>query len=114
MSEKPASESIKQDTTAAQPSAVLRTDPLLECLVTLARIHAQPRSRDALVAGLPLVNNRLTPSLFKRAARRAGLASKITQRPIASINPALLPVVLLLKDGNACWWSGSSPAASLA
>ena len=78
------------------------TDPLLECLVALARIHAQPRSRDALIAGLPLVNNRLTPSLFERAARRAGLASKLTHRAIPDINSALLPVVLVLKDGKAC------------
>jgi ATP-binding cassette subfamily C protein LapB len=77
-------------------------DPLLECLVTLSRLHGQPRSHDALSVGLPLVNNQLTPSLFARAARRAGLASKITRRPLAKINSALFPVVLLLKDHNAC------------
>ena len=77
-------------------------DPLLECLVALTRLHGQPRSHDVLTAGLPLVNNQLTPSLFARAARRAGLASKLSRRPIGKINPALLPAVLLLKDHNAC------------
>ena len=77
-------------------------DPLLECLVALTRLHGQPRSHDALTAGLPLVENRLTPSLFARAARRAGLATKMSRRPIARINPALLPAVLLMKDHNAC------------
>jgi ATP-binding cassette subfamily C protein LapB len=77
-------------------------DPLLECLVALSRLHGQPRSHDALSVGLPLVNNQLTPSLFSRAARRAGLASKITRRPLTKINSALFPVVLLLKDHNAC------------
>ncbi len=77
-------------------------DPLLECLVALTRLHGHPYSHDALSAGLPLVNNRLTPSLFARAARRAGLASKMTRRPISKINPALLPAVLLMKEHNAC------------
>jgi ATP-binding cassette subfamily C protein LapB len=77
-------------------------DPLLECLVALTRLHGQPRSHDALSVGLPLVNNLLTPSLFGRAARRAGLASKLSRRPLKEINSALFPVVLLLKEGNAC------------
>lgn len=85
-----------------RPEAQRPHDPLLECLVALTRLHGQPRSHDALTAGLPLVDNQLTPSLFARAARRAGLASKLTRRPLAKINPALLPVVLLMKEHDAC------------
>ena len=77
-------------------------DPLLECLATLARYHGRPCTRDALSAGLPLENHRLTPSLFERAARRAGLASKVLERPLDQIEPALMPVVLLLHDRQAC------------
>jgi ATP-binding cassette subfamily C protein LapB len=77
-------------------------DPLLECLMALARMHGAPRTRDALIAGLPLVDHRLTPSIFERAARRAGLASKIVQRGLDGLNQALLPVVLLLHDREAC------------
>jgi ATP-binding cassette, subfamily C, bacterial LapB len=107
MSEEQASDKSEQKIPASQPehgssAAHRHHDPLLECLVALARIHGQPRSHDALTAGLPLVNNHLTPSLFERAARRAGLASKLMRRPILKINPALLPVVLLQKDGGAC------------
>ncbi|MHB1427481.1 MAG: type I secretion system permease/ATPase [Rhodocyclaceae bacterium] len=77
-------------------------DPLLECLHILTRLHGAPQSREALVAGLPLADHRLTPSLFARAAKRAGMASKLMRRELADIEPALLPVVLLLNDAEAC------------
>ena len=77
-------------------------DPLLECLHILTRLHGSPQSREALVAGLPLVDHRLTPSLFARAAKRAGMASKLMRRELTDIEPALLPVVLLLNESDAC------------
>lgn len=77
-------------------------DPLLDCLVELTRIHGRPSTRAALVAGLPLENGLLTPSLFWRAAGRAGLSAKLVKRPLHSIDPALLPAVLMLKGNEAC------------
>ncbi|MDX9995046.1 MAG: type I secretion system permease/ATPase [Rhodocyclaceae bacterium] len=77
-------------------------DPLLECLFLLTRLHGMPHSREALSAGLPLVNHKLTPSLFGRAAKRAGIASKVMRRELGEIESALLPVVLLLKEDGAC------------
>ena len=77
-------------------------DPLLDCLLMLARHHERPCTQDALVAGLPLEDHRLTPALFERAARRVGLSSKILQRPLEQLDQALLPVVLLLKERQAC------------
>ena len=77
-------------------------DPLVECLLVVSKMHHRSTSREALVAGLPLPENRLTPSLFHRAASRAGLASKLLRKPLEQINPALLPVVLLLDDEQAC------------
>ncbi|MEN9316888.1 MAG: hypothetical protein RIS35_3281, partial [Pseudomonadota bacterium] len=44
----------------------------------------------------------LTPSLFPRAASRAGLASRVVARPIARLNESLLPAILLLEDRQAC------------
>lgn len=41
-------------------------DTLLGCLTILAKSLAKPHSGDALVAGLPLVDNKLTPALFDR------------------------------------------------
>lgn len=89
-----------------RPAAGEHHDPLLECLVALTRYHAVPASADALSAGLPLVDHCLTPSLFARAAKRAGLASKVVKRDLERIDAALLPVVLLLKDRSACLLMG--------
>ena len=77
-------------------------DPLLECLVALTRIYNVPQTRDALVAGLPLVDRTLTPSIFGRAARKAGLTSKVVRKGLDDLSKPLLPVVLLLNDRNAC------------
>lgn len=77
-------------------------DPLLGCLVALSRIHGSPRTRDALIAGLPLVDHALTPSIFDRAARRAGMASKVVRRTLDALPETLLPVILLLHEHTAC------------
>lgn len=77
-------------------------DPLLDCLVELTRYHGRPSTAAALAAGLPLDARGLTPSLFARAASRAGFASKVVRRPLERIDRALLPVILLLKGDHAC------------
>lgn len=76
-------------------------DPLLECLIELTRIHGEPWSRESLVAGLPLENNLLTPSLLPRAAARAGLSARVVRRDLKQIPDRLLPAILLLNDGRA-------------
>jgi len=81
-------------------------DPLLDCLVELTRIHGRPSSRAALSAGLPLAKKPLSPSLFRRAAARAGLYSKIQRRALDEIDKVLLPVVLLLRGDAACILTG--------
>lgn len=79
-----------------------RPDALLECLLVVARAHGCTITRDAATAGLPLIDHRLTPSLFERAARRAGLASRVARRPLDQLNRDLFPVVLVLHDMQAC------------
>lgn len=81
---------------------VIHHDPLLDCLVELTRIHGRPSTRAALVAGLPLEKGGLTPSLFARAASRAGLSAKLVRRDLRRIDEVLLPAVLLLKGEEAC------------
>lgn len=76
--------------------------PLLECLLVLAQSHRLVTTREALLAGLPLESGILTPSLFSRAAARAGLTSKMARRPLSQLNAALFPAVLLLNDNRAC------------
>ena len=80
----------------------LHHDPLLDCLVELTRIHGRPSTRAALTAGLPMTAQGLTPSLFVRAAQRAGFSSKIVKRSLDKVDGALLPVILLLEGDEAC------------
>ncbi|MBF0625828.1 MAG: type I secretion system permease/ATPase [Magnetococcales bacterium] len=87
---------------ATPPEASAWDDPLLQCLAFLTRHWHRPRSEEALRADLPLVDNRLTPELFVRAAARAGLAARVVRKRLARISPLLLPAVLLLKDRQAC------------
>ena len=77
-------------------------DPLLDCLMQLAKLHGRSASRTGLSSGLPLVNNRLTVELFSRAADRVGLSARILHRPLEKIITLQLPAVLLLKDRKAC------------
>lgn len=44
----------------------------------------------------------LTPSLFARAAARAGFASKVLRRPLDRLGAAVLPAILLLEGNEAC------------
>ncbi|KAF0166146.1 MAG: ATP-binding cassette subfamily C bacterial LapB [Rhodocyclaceae bacterium] len=81
---------------------LLHHDPLLECLVQLTRIHGRPSTHAALSAGLPIPAEGLTPSLFVRAAQRAGFSSKVVRRSLDKIDVALLPVILLLAGNEAC------------
>jgi len=73
-------------------------DTLLMALMALCRALHVPQTADALVAGLPLVDQRLTLELFPRAAQRAGLAAALVKRPLHKISNLVLPAVLLLKN----------------
>nr|WP_221195905.1 type I secretion system permease/ATPase [Halomonas organivorans] len=75
---------------------------MLECLVTVARVHGHDVNRDALTAGLPLESGRLTPGVFPRAASRAGLSARLVKSRLVQLNPELFPAVLLLEPGCAC------------
>ncbi len=77
-------------------------DPLLASLVILAKLEGRSFSAEALSAGLPLVDNQLTPELFPRASARAGLSSRVVRRPIKRISDYVLPAVLLLKRRQVC------------
>lgn len=91
------------DTSWPLPPATEETpDPLLACLLDLARLHGRAASRAALLGGLTLEDGGLTPELFLRAARRVGLEAALSLRPLEQVGQALLPVVLLLHERGAC------------
>ncbi len=77
-------------------------DPLLDCLEMLTEIHGNPLSSAALKAGLPLVDGKMTPDLFVRAAERAALSARLVRRNLKEISPLTVPCVLLLEGRKAC------------
>lgn len=109
----PTTTPLKTSTNAGdwQPDSAGETgdDPLLDCLVQLTKLFDRDLSRNALSAGLPLVNNRLTVELFPRAAKRAGLSTRIFKRALSDITPLALPVVLLLQSRQACVLIDTAP-----
>lgn len=79
-----------------------RHDPLLSCLIEISRMHGRGMTPEGFLAGLPLQDGRLSPSVFRRAAARAGLASRISKRQIGAVRDELLPAILILQNNDAC------------
>ncbi|KII76284.1 type I secretion system permease/ATPase [Vibrio renipiscarius] len=77
-------------------------DPLLSSLIYVSRYYGLANSPEALINGLPLSDGKLTPFLFPRSAERAGLVAKENRSDLMAISDLVLPVVLLLKGGDAC------------
>ncbi|HQC94550.1 MAG TPA: type I secretion system permease/ATPase [Aquabacterium sp.] len=84
---------------AALPAA-LEQDPLAQALVWLTRHHGHARSIASLLEGQQ-VSGQLGPDQAVRALREAGWNAALAQRPIAEFSDLLLPVVLLLRTGDA-------------
>lgn len=78
------------------------SDPLLECLVLLTQFYRRPYSAESLRSGLPVVNEPLTLDLFLRATEQIGMKARVVQRELSDISPLVLPVILLLKNKQAC------------
>ncbi|HBR68640.1 MAG TPA: type I secretion system permease/ATPase [Rhodospirillaceae bacterium] len=78
-------------------------DSLLECLVFLTAHFGRAKSAEALTSGLAYDSKGMGPNLFCEAAERLGLNAKIVRREsMDKIPTAVLPAVLILKDGHAC------------
>ncbi len=92
------------------PDPSASQDTLLHCLIHIARLHDRPITVAAATAGMPLERQHLTPSLFERAAKRAGLSSKLVKLPLAELDVALCPIVLLLEENVAVVYLGRDAA----
>ena len=77
-------------------------DPLSRCLLYIADSHGIATSRDALLDGLPLVDNKLPPSLIERAAKRIGINANVMHKSLSRIGQNFLPCILLQEDNSAC------------
>jgi ATP-binding cassette, subfamily C, bacterial LapB len=89
----------------------LYQDPLLKCLVLFTERYHKPMTVESLVAGLPVEKGQETPelfsttnskSLFSRAAKKAGLSSRLVKEDIEHLSNLVLPAILVLKDQKAC------------
>ncbi|MFZ2890392.1 type I secretion system permease/ATPase [Sulfuricurvum sp.] len=86
-------------------------DPLLGCLVLYTKLYHVPHSAASLIAGLPLEKGKQSPELFSlnsskglfsRAARKAGLSTKIVKKELSEISSLVLPAILVLGGKGAC------------
>nr|WP_287410775.1 type I secretion system permease/ATPase [Pseudodesulfovibrio sp.] len=77
-------------------------DPLRTSLSIILKMHGRLMSAEALIAGLPLEDNKLTLSLYLRASQRAGFSSRIAKRKLREISDLTCPCVLLLQDRRCC------------
>lgn len=105
------------DTSTAWPLEADRLaiqSPLLECLVLIAGHYGRRTSVNALSSGLPIPKSGMTPALLIRAAERADLTARLTERPLDAIalSPNL-PCLLTLEGMQACiLWSVSEDRKS--
>lgn len=82
---------------------LIHPDPLLDCLIEVARLHGQGATRASLSAGLPLEPQEPLPlSLAERAATRAGLATRVQRMALTEIDALTLPAILILQGNKAC------------
>lgn len=100
---RPRIDKAKPETSAPAPSAEetrVFDDSLLDCLIMIGKMHDRQLSGDVLTSGLPLVDNRLTPRLFIRAAENANFSARLVKRKLAEIPELVFPCVLLLDDNR--------------
>ena len=90
----------KQNSPNAQPQTT-SPDTFLACLSFIATYYKKQFSQASLVAGLPLREGRLTPSLFVRAARRIGLHARVVDRKFEQLSPYTCPFVALTQENQA-------------
>ena len=84
----------------AQNADGMTADPLADALLYLSAHHGRAVSHEALIAGLPLPDARLTVGIFERAAKRAGLDVEAVKRALEDIPALVLPAVLVMRDGS--------------
>ena len=77
------------------------SDPLLEALLWLCHHHGVERTSVSLLNGMAL-NGPMTAPQAMGLLQQAGFNAAIVKRPPSKILTLLMPVVLLLKNGDAC------------
>ncbi len=98
----PAKPVANMESAKVTPADVDFIPPLLRSLSSLLRLKGRSISPQFLYAGLSGATE-ATPSECLRAATRAGLATRVVERPeLKDISPLTLPCVLLLENNRSC------------
>jgi ATP-binding cassette subfamily C protein LapB len=88
-----------------QPAADMpdgpEADALLQACLWMTRHHGRERSAASLLAGVPLRGG-LQPDQAVRVLQEAGYHAQLLARPLEDLSNLLLPVIALLRDGDAC------------
>jgi ATP-binding cassette subfamily C protein LapB len=82
-------------------SEARKTDKLLACLGTVCNVYKIRFSKDAALAGLPLVEGQLIPSLMERACEQVGVEAKLGKVELAELVDIALPAILILQNNDA-------------
>lgn len=85
----------------AQTAAAERGEPLAEGLCLLAAALGRSATIAQLTDGLPKEQGRLAPDQVPRAMRRAGISARLVAMALDDAPEALLPALILLRDGSA-------------
>lgn len=85
----------------APDQASAKDDPLVGALLWMCRHHGVEASENVLLKGQAL-RGALEPQQAVLALRQLGFAASIVRRPPGKILSLLMPVVLLLSNGDAC------------
>ncbi|MEC9291281.1 MAG: type I secretion system permease/ATPase [Pseudomonadota bacterium] len=84
---------VKQE----EAEKVQAPDYLLAGLMYFVKHYNKLFNAESLTVGLPLQNNKLTPFLFVRAAKRAGLNARVIDRKLEELSRHVLPALVILK-----------------
>ena len=76
----------------------MRGATLAECLEAVCSLYRCNASLSSLLAGLPMPDGQLTPSLFQRAAERAGLNGQVCEVDKENLKEYTCPVVLIGRE----------------
>jgi len=91
----------KQPHNPQSKPAKLSDDVLLESLLHVCAMEDITMARSSLIAGLPLINGKLSPELLLRSAERAGLNARVVKRALSTFSNRLMPIILIFEDNNA-------------
>ncbi|MGE4313420.1 MAG: type I secretion system permease/ATPase [Pseudobdellovibrionaceae bacterium] len=98
-----AAHNIPTDAWPLEADRLAVQDPLIECLRIMAGHYGRRTSKNALIAGLPIPQSGITPSLFIRAAARVDMHAKLAEKSLEALAIAPnLPCILTLEGNQAC------------